>query len=356
MSKNMQNWAVPLLAVLLGMLLGAVIMVIFGYNPIWGYNDLLYTAFGSLKNWGEIFRAMGPLILIALGFSVSSKAGFFNVGLPGQALIGWVMAVWFALSFPDLPKVISVICTVSIGLIAGGLAGAVPGILRAYLGTSEVIVTIMMNYIILYSTDALVRNGISDTVMRTSDASNKVSASASYQTQWLSELTNHSRMNIGIFFALIAVVLVWFMMKKTTMGYEITAVGLNSHAAEYAGMSSKRVIVTSMIISGALAGLGGTVEGLGTFENVYVQSSSLSIGWDGMAVALLAANNALGIPFAAFLYGVLAIGKTGMLGIPSEIIDVVSALIIFFVGANYMIRRCLQPRSKKVIPAAKGGK
>ena len=100
MSKKTQNWAVPLIAVLLGMLIGAVLMLIFGYDPFWAYYDLFSTAFGSLKNIGEILRAMSPLILIALGFSVASKAGFFNVGLPGQALAGWTSAVWFALSLP----------------------------------------------------------------------------------------------------------------------------------------------------------------------------------------------------------------------------------------------------------------
>ena len=105
-----------------------------------------------------------------------------------------------------------------------------------------------------------------------------------------------------------------------------------------------------MVISGAIAGLGGTVEGLGTFENVYTQTSSLSIGWDGMAVSLLAINNAIGIPFAAFLYAVLSVGKTGMIGVPSEIVDVISAFIIFFVGSDYIIRRFLN--SKKV----EGGK
>lgn len=350
MSKQTQRWAIPLIAVFLGMLLGAVLMLIFGYNPFWAYNDLLYTAFGSIKNIGEIFRAMGPLILIALGFSVASKAGFFNIGLPGQALIGWVMAGWFALSFPDLPKPISVLCTIVIGLVAGGLAAAVPGILRAYLGTSEVIVTIMMNYIILYSTQYLIQDVFPDSIMRTTEATIKVSQNASYQIEWLSNLTNHSRINIGIFIALIAVLIVWFMMKKTTLGYEITSVGINPHASEYAGMSSKRLIITSMVISGALAGLGGTVEGLGTFENVYTQTSSLSIGWDGMAVSLLAINNAIGIPFAAFLYAVLSVGKTGMIGVPSEIVDVISAFIIFFVGSDYIIRRFLN--SKKV----EGGK
>ncbi|MFC3932754.1 ABC transporter permease [Streptococcus dentapri] len=346
MSKKTQNWAVPLIAVLLGLLAGAIIMLIFGYDPYWAYNDLFYTAFGSIKNVGEILRAMGPLILIGLGFAVASKAGFFNIGLPGQALSGWVMSTWFALSFPDLPKPISIICTVLIGLIAGGIIGAIPGILRAYLGTSEVIVTIMMNYIVLYVTKAIILDGISKDVMRTTTASIKVSDSASYQTQFLSSITDNSRFNLGFIFALLAVFLVWFLLKKTRTGYEITAVGLNPNAAEYAGVSSKRIIIWSMIISGALAGLGGTVEGLGTFENVYVQTSSLQIGWDGMAVALLASNNPIAIPFAALLFGVLSVGKSGMIDVPSEVIDVVSALIIFFVGSNYIIRRYIKPRKK----------
>ena len=176
MSKKTQNWAVPLIAVLLGMLVGAVLMLIFGYDPFWAYYDLFSTAFGSLKNIGEILRAMSPLILIALGFSVASKAGLFNVGLPGQALAGWTSAVWFALAFPELPKVVSIVCTVIIGLVAGGITGAVPGILRAYLGTSEVIVTIMMNYIILYVANNIVRFGFTADMLRSSEASNRVSA------------------------------------------------------------------------------------------------------------------------------------------------------------------------------------
>ena len=129
----------------------------------------------------------------------------------------------------------------------------------------------------MYGTQYLIQDVFSDKIMRTTEATIKVSENASYQTEWLSALTDNSRINIGIFIALIAVVVVWFMMRKTTLGYEINSVGINPHAAEYAGMSAKRLIVVSMIISGALAGLGGTVEGLGTFGNVYSQTSSLSI-------------------------------------------------------------------------------
>ncbi|WP_277291179.1 ABC transporter permease [Streptococcus orisratti] len=353
MSKRTQQIAVPLISVLLGIVLGAIIMLIFGYDPIWGYEGLFQTAFGNIKNIGEIFRAMAPLILVALGFSVASRAGFFNVGLPGQALAGWIAAGWFALSHPDIPRPLMILCTIVIAALAGGIAGAIPGVLRAYLGTSEVIVTIMMNYIILYSGNAVIQNLFSKNIMRTTDSSIYVGANASYQTEWLSALTNNSRINIGIFIAFIGVAIIWFLLNKTTLGFEIRSVGLNPHASEYAGMSAKRTIILSMIISGAFAGLGGVVEGLGTFQNVFVQSSSISIGFDGMAVSLLAANNPIGILFAAFLFAVLSVGAPGMniAGIPPELIKVVTASIIFFVGIHYIIEHFLKPRKQE-----KGGK
>lgn len=352
MSKKTQQITVPLISVVLGILLGAIIMWVFGYDAIWGYEELFKTAFGSLRSLGEISRAMGPLILIALGFAVASRAGFFNVGLPGQALAGWLVAGWFALSFPDLPRPLMLIMTVLLGVVAGGIIGAIPGILRAYLGTSEVIVTIMMNYIVLYVGNAFIHS-FPKSVMQSIDSSITVGANATYQTEWLRALTNNSRMNIGIFFAIVAVILVWFLLKKTTLGFEIRSVGINSHASEYAGMSAKRTIILSMIISGALAGVGGVVEGLGTFQNVYVQGSSLSVGFNGMAVSLLASNSPIGIPFAAFLFAVLQVGAPGMNAatIPSELVSIVTASIIFFVSVHYIIEHFIKPRKQE-----KGGK
>ena len=339
MSKKLQQISVPLISVFLGILLGAIVMWIFGYDAIWGYEELFYTAFGSLRGIGEIFRAMGPLVLIGLGFAVASRAGFFNVGLPGQALAGWILSGWFALSNPDMPRLVLIV-------------GAIPGILRAYLGTSEVIVTIMMNYIVLYVGNAFIHAFPKD-IMQSTDSTIRVSANATYQTPWLSELTGNSRMNIGIFFAIIAVAVIWFLLKKTTLGFEIRAVGLNPHASEYAGISAKRTIILSMIISGALAGLGGAVEGLGTFQNVYVQGSSLAIGFNGMAVSLLAGNSPIGILFAAFLFGVLQVGAPGMNAaqVPSELVSIVTASIIFFVSVHYIIERFVKPKKQ-----VKGGK
>jgi len=285
--------------------------------------------------------------VIALGFAVASRAGFFNVGLPGQALAGWVMSGWFALSFPDLPRPLMILATIVIALVAGGIVGAIPGILRAYLGTSEVIVTIMMNYIVLYVGNAFIHHFPKE-IMQSTDSSIRVSANATYQTPWLAELTGNSRMNIGIFFAIIAVAVIWFLLKKTTLGFEIRAVGLNPNASEYAGISAKRTIILSMIISGALAGLGGAVEGLGTFQNVYVQGSSLAIGFNGMAVSLLASNSPVGILFAAFLFSAPGMNAAQ---VPSELVSIVTASIIFFVSVHYIIERFVKPRKQ-----LKGGK
>ncbi|MGT2681598.1 ABC transporter permease [Streptococcus porci] len=346
MLKKYESILIPLMAVFSGLLLGAVIMLVFGYDPIWGYEELLYTAFGSVKSVGEIFRAVAPLVFTALGFAVASRAGFFNVGLSGQALVGWVFAGWFALANPDMPRPLLILATVVIAMIAGGIAGAIPGFLRAFLGTSEVIVTIMMNYILLYFSNHIIREVFADELMKNTDSSINVSANASYQTEWLRALTDNSRMNIGIFFAIIAVFVIWFLFAKTTLGFEIRAAGLNPTAADYAGMSTKRTIVMSMIISGALAGLGGAVQGLGTFQNVYIQSANLDIGFNGMSVALLASNSPLGIPFAAFLFGALSVGSSGMVRaqIPPELVNVVTASIIFFIGVKFIFEQLLKSK------------
>lgn len=347
MSKKTQQITVPLVSVLMGLVLGAIIMLIFGYDPIWGYEGLFMTAFGSLKNVGEIVRAMAPLILIGLGFTVASRAGFFNIGLAGQSFAGWIAAGWFALENPDLPRPLLLFATIVIGLVAGGLVGAIPGILRAFLGTSEVIVTIMMNYIILYFGNYTIQHLMAEQLKNSIDSTVAVSENASYRMGWLSELTSNSRANLGIFLAVIAVAVIWYLLNKTTLGFEIRSVGLNPHASEYAGISSKRTIILSMIISGALAGLAGVVEGLGTFENIFVQSSSLTIGFDGMAVSLLAANNPIGIIFAAFLFGTLSVGSPGMniAGIPPEVVKIVTASIIFFVGVHYLIERYIKSKT-----------
>ena len=348
MAAQKNSFSVALFSVLFGLIIGAVIMLIFGYNPISGYTALLGSAFGSTQDIGSVLTQMTPLILTALGFTVAQTAGFFNIGLSGQALAGWVGAVWYALSFPNMPVYLMLPSALIIGAGLGALAGAIPGWLRAQFGASEVIVTIMMNYILLFLGNNISQNTMSKGIKVSAETTKQVGANASLQMKWLTDLTQGSSISAGIFISVFMIFVVWFVMKKTTLGFEIRAVGLNSDAAKYAGMSAKRNAVIAMAISGGLAGLAGTIEGLGNYLNFFTQNGSPSIGFDGMAVALLGGGSYLGVLAAAAIFSVLKIGGLGMpmsSGVPFELVDIVTASIIFFVGASYLIK-LIQKRVK----------
>ena len=348
MAAQKNSFSVALFSVLFGLIIGAVIMLIFGYNPISGYTALLGSAFGSTQDIGSVLTQMTPLILTALGFTVAQTAGFFNIGLSGQALAGWVGAVWYALSFPNMPVYLMLPSALIIGAGLGALAGAIPGWLRAQFGASEVIVTIMMNYILLFLGNNILQNTMSKGIKVSAETTKQVGANASLQMKWLTDLTQGSSISAGIFISVFMIFVVWFVMKKTTLGFEIRAVGLNSDAAKYAGMSAKRNAVIAMAISGGLAGLAGTIEGLGNYLNFFTQNGSPSIGFDGMAVALLGGGSYLGVLAAAAIFSVLKIGGLGMpmsSGVPFELVDIVTASIIFFVGASYLIK-LIQKRVK----------
>jgi len=328
------------LAVVFGLLIGAVIMLASGFNPITGYTSLVQSALGSSLNIGEVLRGMTPLMLTAAGFLIAQSAGFFNIGLAGQVYGGWIASTWFVLAHQQTSMWLIIPLAVLIGTMAGAVLGLIPGWLRAQFGASEVITTIMINYIVLYGGNAIV-NGLPKKIMQTTDMTKTLSAAHSLRWNVLTNLTDGSRLNIGFILALLALALMWFVMKKTTIGYEIRAVGLNGNAARYAGMSTKMTAVTAMTISGALAGLAGVTEGLGTYLNIFVQNGAPQVGYDGMAVALLASGSFIGIFFAAALFSILSVGGLGMplaSGVPTELVAVVTASIIFFVGANYLIR------------------
>ncbi len=350
MNNKTKKILVPIIAVLAGFVLGAIIMLIFGFNPIWGYEDLFGSALGSTRAIGETIQTAGPLILEALAFAIAMKAGLFNIGMSGQALAGWLFSMWFALSNPDIPRLVMIPLVVIVGMIFGAIMGLIPGILRALLGTSEVITTIMLNYIILYFSTFVVHNLMQKSIiMSTSiDQTNAVGANSTFRTSWLSSLTDNSTLNIGIFIALIALVIMAIIFSKTTLGFEINAVGLNPDASEYAGISAKRTVIMSMAIAGALAGLGGVVYGFGYMQNFVVQSASLDIGFNGMAVALLGGNNPIGILFAGLLFSVLQTGAPGMMTdqIPPQIVQVVTASIIFFIAVKFIIEVIL-PKAKE---------
>lgn len=339
-SEKTKKILVPITSVIAGFLVGAILMMIWSYNPIEAYSSMFESALGNMNGIDETIREATPLIFTAIGFSIASTGGFFNIGLPGQAQAGWLTSIWIVLANPHMPKIILLPLAIIAGAFAGAIIAGIAGYLRAYFGTNEVITTIMLNYIVLYSCQYLMQQIMPQSFRIDTDTTKTISENGSLHINWLSELFGSSRINGGIFLALIALVGFWFLMKKTTLGFEIKAVGLNPFASRYAGMSTKKNIITSMLLSGAFAGMGGVVQGLGTYQNYFTQTTSVDIGWDGLSVSLLGSGTAWGILIAALLFSILKIGGLGMqtaAGIPYEIVSIVIAAIIFFVAINYVV-------------------
>jgi len=256
------------------------------------------------------------------------------------------------LAFPDLPQMIMVPAILVIGTLSGALFASIAGVLRAYLGTNEVVVTIMLNYIILYTTNYLIRE-----VLGSGNMTDKVGENASLALGFISTLTGGSRLNMGIFIAIIMVILYGFVMKHTTMGFELKAVGLNKDAAEYAGIHVEKNIVLAIFLSGGLAGLAGVIHGIGTFGNLYTLTSLPSEGFNGIAVGLLGMGTPVGTFLASILFGILNIGASFMpnrAGVPDELASVITAAIIFFIGSSYIISYVIDKFGKGKKSTVKG--
>lgn len=330
---------IPISAVILGLIVGAVVMLVSGYDFIAGYAALANSIFNDLYNLGEIVRKATPLICAGLAVAFAFRSGLFNIGAEGQFIMGSIAAVWFGTSV-DLPRLFHVPMMILVAMLAGAFWGFIPGILKATLKVHEVVVTIMMNFIALQTANYLIWN-FAEARDRTAD----VLDSASLQAQWLRDLTGNSSIHGGIFIAFLFVVIVWFFMEKTKWGYELRTVGLNQDAAKYAGIGVKRNIVYALTISGALAGLAGALETIGGFGYMTIASGFSGVGFDGLAVALLGSNQPLGILFAAFLFAALKIGSTSYnftLIAPTEVVEIVIGLIIFFMAIYQVIRLFLE--------------
>lgn len=344
MSNRIIQILVPVIAIMLGLFVGAIVMWMSGYDAIQGYIALWDGIFGSSYAIGETIRQISPYILAGLAVAFAFRTGLFNIGVEGQLIVGWFAAAYVGMAV-ELPMVIHLPLALLAAAVAGALWGLVPGILKATLRVHEVIVTIMMNYIALHVVNALIK-----TISGGSFKLDRIHPTASLRSDFLSNLTDFSTLHYGIIVALLVVVFMWWILEKTKTGYELKAVGFNEQASRYAGMNANKNIILSMAISGGFAGLGGAMEALGTFGNISSMSGFTGIGFDGIAVALLGANTPLGVIFGASLFGSLKYGSNNMpnaAGIPVEIVSIVIALIIFFVASGYIIRVALNRMGKK---------
>lgn len=339
---------VSIIATLLGLIAGALLMFITGHNAFEGFMYLIQGGTKSIERIGNTIATTTPLILTGLSLTFAFRTGLFNIGTPGQMLFGGLCATIVSQT-TSLPRPLLLIVLILVAFLGGALWAAIPGALKAVFNVHEVVSCIMMNWIgywiVYYVVKDYFPNGNKAT------ESLPLADEMTLRASWLSDLLGGSYINLGIFISLVAVVLIAFILNKTTFGYELKAVGLNKFAAGYAGISVNRSVVYSMMIAGGLAGLAGLTQYLGVATNIQIGVMP-SQGFDGIAVALLGATTPIGSLLAALFFGLLYAGRgymSVMTDVPPEIADTIIATIIYFAATSILVERVLDKmKARKV--------
>jgi len=307
-----------------------------------------YSVGRALRPFANTLERATPLIAAGLAFAIAFRAGLFNIGVEGQIMLGATFAAFVGFTF-DLPVALHVTLAILAGLVGGALWAGIAGVLKATTGAHEVIVTIMLNNVarllLLYllTTAAFQREGRQDPI------SPFVGENAV-----LGRLVDGSRLHVGLLLALAATVVVWWVLNRSTFGFQLRAVGLNPNAATTAGMSVGRTYVMVFLLAGALAGLAGASEALGTFRFLEPGISG-GLGFDAITVALLGRAQPWGVVAAAILFGALRAGGGRMQAVtqtPIDIVLVVQALIVLFVVAPALVRAIFGLKEPKAGPVA----
>ncbi|MEH7387205.1 ABC transporter permease [Bacillus sp. JJ1521] len=342
----MRTTIVSLIAVLFGLIAGGILMLFIGSNPFEGYSYLLQGGLKNISRIGDTLATATPLIFTGLSVAFAFRTGLFNIGASGQMLIGGLLATAVGLTL-DLSRPILLVVMILAGLLGGALWAFIPGLLKAKFNVHEVVSTIMMNWVAYWTVYYVVPGYFKGEFLETE--SRKLADEATLRVPFLTEMFQGSYINLGLFLGIIAVIIVGFIINKTTLGFELKAVGFNRHAAEFAGMRVNSNIVLSMLISGGLAGLAGVAMYTGNATSMQIGILP-SQGFDGIAVALLGANHPIGVFFAAVFFGILYSGTgfmNAMTEIPPEIANTIIAIIIYFAATSILIQRLLNKFKKR---------
>lgn len=339
-SAGFTNAASSVFAIFVGLIFGFIIMIVSNSKEaLQGLGIILQGGFGGgAKGVGQTFYYAIPIIMTGLSVGFAFKTGLFNIGASGQFTVGAFTAILIGIKWTFLPAPWHWIVALIGSAVAGGLWALIPGLFKAYLNVNEVISCIMMNYIGLFGVNFAMKHaafkGAPPLFDSTMNLSSNTSASAVIPKGFLAALFPNSTVNIGILIAIGIAVLVYIVLNKTTFGYELKACGFNRNASRYAGISEKRNIVLSMVIAGALSGLGGGLVYLsGANGRRYkVVDVMLADGFAGIPIALLGLSNPIGIIFAGIFIAYITVGGEYLqrLDFAVEIIDIITAAIIYF--------------------------
>lgn len=337
------------LAIVCGLLFGLVILIL--TNPSQAYGGFMMVVQGcftdGLAGVGLMLYYAVPIIMTGLSVGFAFQTGLFNIGASGQFTAGAFAAIYVGVKWTFLPESIHWLVAILAAMAAGALWGLIPGLLKAYRNVNEVISSIMMNYIGMYLVNYLVRENVYDQLKNQSLA---VKSSAYLPTAGLEKIFVGSKLNIGIFIAVICVIAVYIILSKTTFGYELKACGKNENACKYAGINARRNIVLSMVIAGALSGTGGSLLYLSnTGKYLQVLDVIAPEGFNGICVALLGQSNPIGILFAGLFIAYITVGGTNMqlFDFVPEVIDIIIAAIIYCGALSLLIRNVMESRKMK---------
>jgi simple sugar transport system permease protein len=322
-----------LLTLLVALVMGALVMQLSGKDAIDAYRALFTSAFGSRTAVANTLLAATPLIFTGLGAAVAFRAGVFNVGVDGSLYMGAFAAAWVGFTFDQLPGAILIPLCFLLAAIVGGVWCYIPGTLKARLKVDEIVTTILLNYVAMLFTSYLVNYPF-----RVPGLANAMSEEIA-PTARLLRLAPPSQFNTSFIIALLAAAAIFFLLRYTTLGYELRSVGDNPLFARWTGMPSAKIIEIVMLISGLLGGLAGAGQVLGVNYR-FVASYSAGYGFTGITIALLAKNSPLGCLLAALLFGALNSGSATMelyTNVPRDLITVLEATVIFFAAIEFSL-------------------
>jgi ABC-type uncharacterized transport system permease subunit len=333
--------AMPILAMLAALLIGAVMLLLLKANPLEAYATMVTGVFGSLSGFTQSLVKATPLLLVGLGICIAFRASVINIGGEGQIILGAVMGTWFALAFRTWPGWLLLPLTLIVGFVAGAVWGFVPGILKARLAVNEILSTVMMNAIAAQLMNLLVRGPLIDPAGVKAGTYLAQSERLPEQT-WLPRLIPQTLLHAGALIAVVLAIAVYIFLWRTTIGYRIRAVGLNPDASRYAGIPVPFYQALSLTLAGGFAGLAGVIEVLGV-QHRLLEGITGGYGFTGIVAALFGGLHPLGLIPASWLFGSLLVGADMMqraVQVPSALISAILGLVVLFVvGSSLLSRR-----------------
>lgn len=330
---DLEKLYLPCIAIIIAFFIASCVILVSGFSPVDVLASIFDGAFGSVSSFLNTLSRMTPILMTGLAYAVSSRAGLVNIGIEGQFCAGAFTAVLVGLNMEEIPPFLHCAAAILAGTAVGAVCGAFVALMKVKFHAHEFITSIMFNMIVLYVTSFFVSGPLKE-------EGDMAQTKLVHDSARLTMLSERAQLSVGIIMAVILALLLYYLAEHTVYGYELKISGLSAQAAKFSGINVTGAVLKAMVLSGAVAGLGGAVYLLGSFGR-YVDGFSPGFGYDGIAVSALANGNPLGCILSALLFGGLKAGSVKlniMTRIPVEFVDLIQAIIIILISAPLLTR------------------